>query len=155
MACCDSMLICDMNKSAAVSDELLRWHVAFGVIGLPADDLKVSNRLSFDVINGRQHGETLFVFSAFILSFLVFVFAKQSWIQLGTVLRIKAVAAMKCLMDGLYRFFDAVFAITPFVTSGDCHCFPLEHFSVVLIAEPNPVRSTPTHANTYQSLPCR
>ena len=91
----------------------------------------------------------------FSLGILVFVLAQQLWIQLGTVVGIKAVAAMKCLMDGLYRFFDAVFAITPFVAPGDCHSLLTDQVAVVLIAEPNPGRSTPTHANTNQSLPCR
>ena len=102
------MLICDLNNSAAVSDELLRGHIPLGVIGLPADDFKVRDRLCCDVINGRQHGETPLVGSAFSLGILIFVLAQQLWIQLGTVVGIKAVAAMKCLMDGLYGFFDAV-----------------------------------------------
>ena len=32
------MLICDLSNSAAISDELLRGQIPFGVIGLPADD---------------------------------------------------------------------------------------------------------------------
>ena len=52
------MLFRDLNNPLAVSDELIRGHVPLCVIGLPADDFKVSNRLSCDVINGRQHGET-------------------------------------------------------------------------------------------------
>ena len=149
------MLFCDLNNPVAVSDELLRGHVPLGVIGLPADDFKVSNRLSCDVINGRQHGETPLVGRSLSLGLVVFVLAQKLWIQLGTVVGIKAVAAMKCLMDGLYRFFDAVFAITPFVAPGDCHSLLTDQVAVVLIAEPNPGRSTPTHANTNQSLPCR
>ena len=39
------MLICDLNNSAAVSDELLRGHIPLGVIGLPADDFKVRDWL--------------------------------------------------------------------------------------------------------------
>ena len=39
-----------MNNSAAVSDELLRGHVSLCVIGLPANDYKVSNWLGRDVI---------------------------------------------------------------------------------------------------------
>ena len=54
VGCLRSMLFCDLNNPAAISDELLRWHVPLGVIGLPADDFKVSNRLGCDVINGRQ-----------------------------------------------------------------------------------------------------
>ena len=96
------MLGCDLNNPLAVSDELLRGHVPFGVIGLPTDDFKVSNRLSFDVINGRQHRETPLVGRAFSLGILVFVFAQQLWSQLGTVVGIEAVAAVKCLIDGLY-----------------------------------------------------
>ena len=138
------MLFCDLNNPAAVSNELPREHVSFGVIGLPADDFKVRHRLSFDVINGRQHGETLFVFSTFSLSFLVFVFAKQSWIQLGTVVRIKAVAAMKCLMDGFYRFFDAVFATTPFVAPCDCLGFLANQVAVAALT----LAAVPVQAQT-------
>jgi len=79
------MLICDLNNSAAVGDELLRGNVPLCVVGLPADDFKVSNRLSCDVINGRQHCETPLVGSALSLGILVFVFAQQRWIHLGTV----------------------------------------------------------------------
>ena len=82
MACCDSMLIRDLNNSAAVSNELLRGYVPLCVIGLPADDFKVSNRLGCDVINGRQHCKTPLVGSALSLGILVFVFAQQRWIQL-------------------------------------------------------------------------
>ena len=39
------MSICDLNNSAAVSDELLRGHIPLGVIGLPADDFKVRDWL--------------------------------------------------------------------------------------------------------------
>ena len=39
------MLICDLSNSAAISDELLRGHIPFGVIGLPADDFKVRDWL--------------------------------------------------------------------------------------------------------------
>ena len=31
---------------------------------------------------------------------------------------------------------------------GDSHSLPLDQFAVLLIAEPNPGRSTPTHANS-------
>ena len=55
------MLICDLNNSAAVGDELIRRHVPLGVIGLPTDDFKVSKWLGFDVINGRQHRHLFFV----------------------------------------------------------------------------------------------
>ena len=140
------MLISDLNNSAAVADELLRRHVPFGVIGLPADDLKVSNRLCCDVINGRQHRHFSFVGSPFRLAFLVVVFAKQLWIQPGTVIRIKSVAAMKCLMDGLYGLFDAVFATTPLVTPGDCHSLLTDQFAVFLIA-------FPTQAGALQPTP--
>ena len=71
----DPWLICDLNNSAAVSDELLRGHIPLGVIGLPADDFKVRDRLCCDVINGRQHGETPLVGSAFSLGILIFVLA--------------------------------------------------------------------------------
>ena len=130
------MLICDLNNPAAVSDELPREHVSFGVIGLPADDFKVSNRLSCDVINGRQHGETPLVGRSLSLGLVVFVLAQKLWIQLGTVVGIKSVAAMKCLMDGLYGLFDAVFATTPLVTPGDCHSLLTDQFAVFLIAFP-------------------
>ena len=43
-----------MNNSAAKSDELIRTHISLGIVGLPADDLKVSHRLRFDVINRRK-----------------------------------------------------------------------------------------------------
>ena len=43
--CSFLMMFCDLNDSAAVSDELLRRHVSFGVIGLPADDFKVRDWL--------------------------------------------------------------------------------------------------------------
>ena len=102
------MPICDLNNSAAVRDELLRGHIPLGVTGLPANDFKVRDRLCCDVINGRQHGETPLVGVALGLGILVSVLAQKLWIQLGTVVGIKAVAAMKCLMDGLYRFLDAV-----------------------------------------------
>ena len=104
------MLGCDLNNSLAVSDELFRSHVTLGVIGLPADDFKVSNRLSCDVINGWQHRHLSFVISSALLALIVVVGAQQLWIQLGTVVGIKTIAAMKCLMDGFCRFFDAVFA---------------------------------------------
>ena len=91
------MLFCDLKNPAAVSDELLRGHIPFGVIGLPADDFKVRNRLCCDVINGRQHGETPLVVSAFSLGLLVVVGAQQLWIQLGTVVRTKAIAALAIL----------------------------------------------------------
>ena len=84
------MLFCDLNHPTAVSDELLGGHVPFGVIGLPADDFKVRNRLCCDVINGRQHGETPLVGSAFSLGILIFVIAQQLWIQLGTVVGIQS-----------------------------------------------------------------
>ena len=112
------MLFCDLNNTAAVSDELIRGYVPLGVICLPADNFKVRNRLSFDVINGRQHRETPLVGRALSLGILVLVFAQQLWSQLRTVVGIKAIAAMKCLMDGLSRFFDVVFATTPFVAPG-------------------------------------
>ena len=149
------MLGCNLNNPLAVRDELLRGHVPLGVVGLPADDFKVRLWFCFDVIHSRQHRETPLVGRAFSLGILVFVLAQQLWVQLGNVVGIKAVSAMKCLIDGFYRLLDGVFAITPFVAPGDCHGLPPEHFSVVLIAEPNPGRSTPTHANTNQSLPCR
>jgi hypothetical protein len=76
------MLICDLNNSAAVGDELLRGHVPLGVIGLPADDFKVRLWFCFDVINGRQHRETPLVGRAFSLGILVFVLAQQLWVQL-------------------------------------------------------------------------
>ena len=106
-----------MNNSAAVSDELLRGHIPFGVIGLPADDFKVRDRLCCDVINGRQHRHLTLVISTPLLTSLIAVGAQQLWIQLGAVVGIKTIAAMKCLMDGLYRLFDAVFATTPLVVS--------------------------------------
>ena len=149
------MLIGDLNNSAAVSDELLRGHVPFSVIGLPADDFKVRHRFCFDVINGWQHRHLPFVGSSFFFAGLVVVFAKQFWIELGTVVGIKAVAAMKCLIDGLYRLFGAVFATTLFVAPGDCHSLPLDQFAVFLIALLNPSRSTPTHVNTSYSLPLK
>ena len=149
------MLICDLNNSAAISDELLRGHIPLGVIGLPADDFKVRDRLCCDVINGRQHGETPLVGGALGLGILVSVLAQQLWIQLGTVVGIKAVAAMKCLMDGLYGGFDAVFATTLLVAPVDYLSFLTDQIAVLAIAKSNPSRSTPTHANTSQSLPCR
>ena len=143
--CCKSRLICDLNNSAAVGDELIRRHVPLGVIGLPTDDFKVSNWLGFDVINGRQHRHLFFVGSPFCLACLVVVLAKQFWIELGTVVGIKAGAAMKCLVDGLYCFLDAVFATSLLVAPGDRYSLPLDQFAVFLIAFPNPSRSTPTH----------
>ena len=150
------MPICDLNNSAAVRDELLRGHIPLGVIGLPADDFKVRDRLCCDVINGRQHRHLTLVISTPLLTSLIALIAvgaQQLWIQLGAVVGIKTIAAMKCLMDGLYRFFDAVFATTPLVAPGDCHSLPLDYLAVFLIAFPNPSRSTPTHANFSQSLP--
>ena len=149
------MLICDLNNSAAISDELLRGHIPLGVIGLPADDFKVRDRLCCDVINGRQHRHLPLVSSTPLLTSLIAVGAQQLRIQLGAVVGIKTIAAMKCLMDGLYRLLDGVLATTPFVAPGDCISFLANQIAVVLIALPNPGRSTPTHANTNQSLPCR
>ena len=146
------MLICDLNNSAAVSDELLSGHVSLGVIGLPANDFKVINWLGRDVINGRQHRHIPLVSSTLLLTSLIAVGAQQLWIQLGAVVGIKTIAAMKCLMDGLYRFFDAVFATTPFVAPCDCLGFLAKQIAVVLIALPNLGRSTPTHANTSHPL---
>ena len=102
------MLICDLNNSAAVSDELIRGHIPLGVICLPADDFKFRNRFGCDVINGRQHRHLPLVSITPLLTSLIAVGAQQLWIQLGSVVGIKTIAAMKCLMDGLYRFFDAV-----------------------------------------------
>ena len=45
------MLLCILNNPAAVGDELIGGHISFGVIGLPADDFKVRDRLCCDVIN--------------------------------------------------------------------------------------------------------
>ena len=149
------MPICDLNNSAAVSDELLRGHIPLGVIGLPANDFKVRDRLCCDVINGRQHRHLTLVISPPLLTSLIAVGAQQRWIQLGVGVGSKTIAAMKCLMDRLYRFFDAVFAATPLVAPSDCHSLPLDQFAVLAIAKPDPGRSTPTHANTNQSLPCR
>ena len=149
------MPICDLNNSAAVRDELLRGHIPLGVIGLPSDDCKVSNRLSCDVINGRQHRHLTLVSSTPLLTSLIAVGAQQLWIQLGAVVGIKTIAAMKCLMDGLYRLFDAVFATTPFVAPGNCLSFLANLIALFLIALPNPGRSTPTHANTSHPLPRR
>ena len=144
------MLICDLHNSAAVRDELFRWHVPFGVIGLPADDFKVRDRFCLDVVNGRQHRHLPFVSSSLFLALLVVVGAQQLWIQLGTVVRIKAVAAVKCLINGFYRLLDGVFATTSLVSPGNCNSLSLEQFSVCLIAEPNPARSIPPHTNTTQ-----
>ena len=135
------MLIFDLSNSAVARDELLRGHVPLGVIGLPTDDFKVRSRLSFDVINSRQHGETLLVVSALSLGLFDFVDAQQRWTQLGTVGRIKAVAAMKCLVDGIYRLFDDVLATTPLVAPGDRHSLLTDQFAVALIAKPYPGRS--------------
>lgn len=71
------MLSCDLNNSAAVSDELLRGHVPLGVIGRPADVFKVRKRLSFDVINSQQHGKKPLVGSVLSLGLFVFVGAQQ------------------------------------------------------------------------------
>ena len=100
---------------------------------------------------GSDKGAYLLGRSALSLGILVFVFAQQLWIQLGTVVGIKTIAAIKCLMDGLDCLLDAVFAIMPFVAPGDCHGLPPEHFSVFLVALPHPSRSTPSHVNTSQS----
>ena len=67
------MPICDLNNSAAVRDELLRGHIPLGVIGLPANDFKVRDRLCCDVINRRQQGEAPLVFSALGLRVVVVV----------------------------------------------------------------------------------
>ena len=149
------MLICDLNNSAAISDELLRGHIPLGVIGLPTDDFKVRDRLCCDVINGRQHGETPLVGSAFSLGILIFVLAQQLWIQLGTVVRVSTTAAVERFMNGFYRLLDGVLATTPLVATSDCHSLSLDQFAVLAIAKPDPGRSTPTHSNTNQSLPCR
>ena len=150
------MMFCDLNDSAAVGDELLRRHVPFGVIGLPTNDFKVSNRFCCDVINRRQHGEAPLVFSALGLRVVVVVVrAKQLWIELGPVEWVRAVAAVKCLINGFYRLLDGVLTTTPLVALSDCHSLPLDQFAVLAIANPDPGRSTPTHANTNQSLPCR
>ena len=101
------------------------------------------------------HCHLPFVSSSFFIAGLVVVLAQQLWVELGTVVWIKTVATIKCLVKGLYHFFDAVLAITPFVAPSDCLSLLTDQVPVVLIAEPNPGRSTPTHANTIQSLPCR
>ena len=147
------MPICDLNNSAAVRDELLRGHIPLGVIGLPANDFKVSNWLGRDVINGRQHRHLPLVSSTLLLTSLIAVGAKQLWIQLGAVVGIKTIAAMKCLIDGFYCLLDGVLATTPLIALSDCNSLPLNQFAVVPIAKPNPDRSTPTHANTSHPLP--
>ena len=76
------MFGCDLDNPYAVSDELIRGHVTFGVIGLQTDDFKVSNRFCFDVINSWQNGKTPLVCSALSLRVVVVVRAKQLWIQL-------------------------------------------------------------------------
>ena len=58
-------------------------------------------------------------------------------------------------MNGFYRVLDGVLATTPLVAPGDCHSLSLDQFAVLAIAKPDPGRSTPTHSNTNQSLPCR
>ena len=90
------MLICDLNNSSTEVDELLRRHIALGVIGLPADDFKIWFRLCCDVIDRRKQGEASFVISPVSLGCLVFIFAKQPGIELGTVVRIAAITAVKC-----------------------------------------------------------
>ena len=149
------MLICDLNNSAAVSNELLRGHIPLGVIGLPADDLKVRDRFCCDVINRRQQGEAPLVFSALGLRVVVVVCAKQLWIELGPVIWVRAVAAVKCLVNGFYRLLDGLLTTTPLVAPGDCHSLPLDQFAVLAIAYPNPARSTPTHAKTSHPLASR
>ena len=107
------MPICDLNNSAAVRDELLRGHIPLGVIGLPANDFKVRDRLCCDVINRRQQGEAPLVFSALGLRIVVVVVrAKQLWIELGPVEWVRAVAAVKCLINGFYRLLDGVLTTT-------------------------------------------
>ena len=81
------MPICDLNNSAAVRDELLRGHIPLGVIGLPADDFKVRDRLCCDVINGRQHRHLMLAISPPLLTSLIAVGAQQLWIERGTVVK--------------------------------------------------------------------
>ena len=83
---------------------------------------------------------------------IVFVIAQQTWNKLRTFERIKAVAAIKCFVDGVYCLFDVVRATTPLVASGDYLDLPLRHFSVLDVALPNPGRSSPTHPNTSHPL---
>jgi hypothetical protein len=49
-----STRIRELNNSAAKSDEVIRSHISLGIVGQPADDLKVSHRLRFDVINRQK-----------------------------------------------------------------------------------------------------
>ena len=48
------MNVRELNNSVAKSDELIGSHISLGIVGLPADDLKVSHRLRFEVINRRK-----------------------------------------------------------------------------------------------------
>ena len=136
-----------MNSSGGMSP--------LGVIGLPADDFKVREWLCCDVINGRLHRHLPLVSSTPLLTSLIAVCAQQLWIERGTVIRVSTTASVERFMNGFYRLLDGVVATTPLVAPSDCHSLPLDQFAVLAIAKPDPSRSTPTHANTNQSLPCR
>ena len=59
-----------------------------------------------------QQGEAPLVFSTLGLRVVVVVRAKKLWIELGPVIWVRAVAAVKCLVNGFYRLLDGVLTTT-------------------------------------------
>ena len=92
-------------------------HVPLGVIGLPADDFKV--RTGSAVTHQRSAASPSPACKQHSPCFAHCCRCPAALHPAWNRHRDRAVAAMKCLMDGLYRFFNSVSATTPFVASCD------------------------------------
>ena len=65
------------HHSSAVSEVFLRAHISLCVVGLPADDLKITNRLSVSMVNRLQPIELSSVGGSMLLAQSIVVDTKQ------------------------------------------------------------------------------